>query len=106
MGERLVVVVASDGHAARSKRLPLHSAAERAKLVGSLRIVDEVVIGSDPYDLEATLKLTRPDVIALGHDQGFDEGVLAAECRDLKWPVRVDRVDKLPGAKAATRDII
>lgn len=95
LGDRLVVVVTSDGHATRTKRVPTMKARERVAAVAQLGAVDEVIIGLDPYDLQAMLELVQPAVIALGHDQTYDESVLAAECRALGWPVVVTRLPRL-----------
>lgn len=94
LGDRLVVIVTSDGHATASKHQPRHSETERARLVEALEPVDEVMIGRDPYDLIATTKAANPDVIALGHDQPFDPPVLATELKSAGINVEVVRIGK------------
>lgn len=102
-GDHLSVVVTSDGHAEKTKRPPRHPATDRVALVGALRVVDDSFIGADPYDLAATIKQAKPDVIALGYDQPFDEGELAQELAALGCTVEVVRIDRLESA-VSTRD--
>jgi FAD synthetase len=94
LGDHLVVIVTSDGHATSSKQAPHHDQQARADLVAALEPVDEVIIGQDPYDLVATTQAADPDVIALGHDQPFDPPVLAAELKAAGISVEVMRIGK------------
>jgi len=95
-GNTLVVVVTSDGHAERTKRVPANLAADRVSAVAALPLVDEAFVGSDPYDLKATLDRAQPDVIALGHDQPIEPGELAAEANARGHDVAVVRIGKQP----------
>lgn len=103
LGSYLVVVVASDSHAESSKRKPLHDAAERAEIVGALRVVDEVIIGADPYDLVATTRAANPDIIAIGYDQSFNEGELRQELAAHDIGVEVTRLTEFPRGSRKTR---
>lgn len=96
-GQRLVVVVTSDAQAAREKRPPRHPAAERAKAVAALESVDDAFVGPEPYDLVGTVKKAGANVIALGHDQTFDETELAATLKSSGMDVAVVRCSELPG---------
>lgn len=106
LGDHLTVVVASDTHAAASKRRPLHSAEQRAALVEALQLVNAVQIGADPYDLVATTRRANPDIIALGHDQSFDEARLAKELADHDLLVSVVRLGHYPHGNIRSRDIL
>lgn len=69
-GAHLVVVVASDRTVTRRKgRKPILPESQRRKLVSSLRIVDQAVLGLEKVDMLATLKKIRPDIICVGYDQ-------------------------------------
>lgn len=103
LGTHLTVLVTSDGHAARTKRPPLHDAAERLRLVRALRAVDDAIIGFDPYDLAAVLELAKPDIIALGYDQTDDEAALATSLHRLGSPASVARLPRLPNTLMQTR---
>lgn len=99
LGDRLVVVVTSDEQAEREKRKPRHRATDRAALVASLPPVDEAFVGPEPYDMAATVERAGADLVALGHDQPFDEQTLAKELG-----IEVVRCDGLPGH--ATTDLL
>lgn len=106
LGDHLTVVVTADSHAEKTKRKPVHSEADRARLVKALEVVDEVLIGAEPYDLVATTRQADPDIIALGHDQGFDERALADELASHGIEVRVARLRHYPHADIRTRDLL
>lgn len=73
LGDVLVVVVATDGTVEKlKKRKPTNSQDERAALLKHIREVDAVVIG-DEMDFINTIDLIKPDIVALGYDQKFDE---------------------------------
>lgn len=99
LGDRLVVVVTSDEQAEREKRKPRHRAVDRAALIASLPPVDEAFVGPEPYDMAATVERAGADIVALGHDQPFDEKKLGQELG-----VEVARCDELPGH--ATTDLL
>lgn len=103
-GDRLVVVVTSDEQAAREKRPPRHPAADRARLVAALDPVDEAFVGPEPYDLAGTVRQAEATIIALGHDQPFDERKLTAELAAAGVDVEVVRCTKHPAA--GTRELL
>lgn len=106
LGDHLSVIITADAHATASKRRPLHSAAQRAAMIGALGVVDEVLIGADPYDLIAMTRRAAPDVIALGHDQGFDEALLASDLAAHGIEVTVVRINHYPHGNIRTRDLL
>lgn len=105
LGDHLSVVVTSDGHAEQTKRPPRHAAAERTALVSALELVDDAFVGADPYDLTATIEQAKPDIIALGYDQPFDEAGLIKELAGLGFTVKVIRIDRLESA-GTTRELL
>lgn len=105
LGDHLVVIVTSDSHATRTKRPPMHDEQERAELVASLKPVDEVIIGADPYDLIATTKAADPDVIALGYDQTFNETKLREQLFAGGIDVAIARLREFPHGTRKTRSI-
>ena len=69
LGERLVVIVATDSNVQKTKgEKPLNGQEHRRDLIASLGFVDETMIGSDKDILDSVEKI-RPDVIAMGYDQ-------------------------------------
>lgn len=105
-GDRLVVVVACDNTVRRRKHEPIIPDVMRARLVGALKVVDEVVIGKDG-DMFDTVESLNPDVIVLGYDQSFDAGELSEklEKRGLGH-IRVLRADECADDLNATRRIV
>jgi len=91
LGERLVVIVASDETAARRKRHPVVGEKQRAEVVAALKPVDEVVVGGSG-DIYETIQKVKPDVLALGFDQDFDEAELGREFAERGLKTRVVRV--------------
>ena len=69
LGDRLVVGVNGDAATARLKGpgRPILPAADRARLVAALRVVDRVLV-FDEDTADATLRALRPDVHAKGTD--------------------------------------
>ena len=69
LGERLVVVVATDANVKRIKgKAPLNSQENRRALVAALKIVDLAIVGFED-DMIKSVEKVRPEVVALGYDQ-------------------------------------
>jgi FAD synthetase len=67
---KLVVVIARDNTVEKTKgRKPVMPENQRRKLVESLKVVDEAVLGLEDFNLGDVIKIIKPDVIALGYDQ-------------------------------------
>ncbi|MCA1818752.1 MAG: hypothetical protein LC620_01645, partial [Halobacteriales archaeon] len=73
--------------------------------VEALKPVDRAVLGhiGDYYRIVTEL---RPDIIALGFDQKYDEAAVASECAKRGWPCRVVRLPHFLGDLDGTRKII
>lgn len=68
---KLLVIVARDSTVQKMKgRKPVMPESQRLALVESLRIVDEAVLGLEDFDIGDVIERVKPDVIALGYDQG------------------------------------
>ena len=102
LGDMLVVVVARDVSAQRTKgRSPINDEASRLRIVRSLKPVDAAILG-DRHDMYRVTQLIRPDVIALGYDQKHDEAEMAEELRRRGMPTRIKRLRaRVPGAKTS-----
>jgi len=105
MGDELVVVVACDSTVRRRKHEPITPEAMRARIIASLRSVDEVVIGKDG-DMFATIEEIRPDVIVLGFDQSFDETHLVNELKKRNLTTDVRRAAECGDDLTGTRRIV
>lgn len=68
-GDKLVVVVARDINVKKNKnKKPLFCETERLEVLKNIRLIDEVLLGdkNNPYKI---IKITKPNIIALGYDQ-------------------------------------
>ena len=73
------------------KRSPLHSQESRYELVSCLSMVDVVIIGNEDNIFE-TVKLVKPDVIALGYDQIHQEKFISDGCKQINLDVEIARL--------------
>jgi FAD synthetase len=104
-GDELVVVVARDQTARRLKQEPYVPEHIRREMVEALKPVDRAVLGSTT-DIYETVVRERPQIIALGHDQIWNEREVEAECARRGVPVKVVRIGSLPHDELATRRIV
>lgn len=95
LGDELIVVVATDITVRRMKHEPITPGNMRVQLVNSLKPVDRAVLGHED-DIFRTVEELRPDIIALGFDQKFDEAELLKqlESRGL-GNIKVVRLSKM-----------
>jgi FAD synthetase len=91
LGDRLTVVVARDETAKRRKRRPVISEKQRLHMVRELKPVDDAVLG-DNDDMYSTIVRLRPDVLAIGPDQEWDEGEIESELRSRGLHTKVVRI--------------
>jgi FAD synthetase len=105
LGDELVVVVARDQTARRLKREPYVPEHIRREMVESLKPVDRAVLGS-ATDIYETVLTLRPNIIALGHDQVWNEHEVEQECERRGVPVKVVRIRASPHNDLATRRLV
>lgn len=105
LGDELVVVVARDQTARRLKQEPYVPEHLRREMVEALKPVDRAVLGS-ATDIYETVVRERPQIIALGHDQIWNEKEVEHECERRGVPVKVARVGARPHDDLATRRIV
>ncbi len=105
LGDELIVVVARDQTARRLKREPYVPEQLRREMVESLKPVDRAVLGSTT-DIYETVTEWRPEIIALGFDQHWNEAEIERECARRGVPVKVVRLGRRPHDELATKRII
>jgi FAD synthetase len=92
---KLVVIIARDSTVEKNKgRKPVMPENQRRKLVESLKVVDEAVLGVENLSIEEIIKTVKPDVIALGYDQTGMERRVRAYVEKNGLPIEVARVGK------------
>jgi len=105
LGDELVVVVARDQTARRLKHEPYVPEHIRRTMVEALKPVDKAVLGSST-DIYQTVVDLKPQIIALGHNQVWNEHEVESECARRGVPVKVVRIGPLPHDELATRKIV
>ncbi len=91
LGDYLIVIVARERNV-RHKPKPVIPEEQRVRVVRALKPVDEAVLG-DAEDMFRPIERIKPDVIALGHDQHFDEEWLSRELKKRGIEAEVVRID-------------
>ena len=92
LGGVLVVAIATDKTAQKmKKRQPLHNQELRHELVSCLSMVDVAIIGHED-DIFETVKLVKPNVIALGYDQVHQEKFISDGCKRINLDVKIVRL--------------
>ncbi len=108
----LVVVVARDNTVKRRKgKKPVMSEQQRRSLVAALRVVDKAILGFEGFDMIRMLERIKPDVIAVGHDQGDLEDDVKRALNQRGITVKVVRVarfgeDELNSSSSIKKEII
>jgi FAD synthetase len=93
LGDELFVVVARDSTVKQRKRTPIIPEEQRLRVVSALKMVDKAILGSEK-DMFEPLYSIKPDVIALGYDQAFDEEKLEQELNKRGFHSKVVRIKK------------
>ena len=92
LGDILVVAIATDKTAQKmKKRIPLHNQELRRELVDCLSMVDVAIIGHE-NDIFETVKLVKPEIIALGYDQIHQEKFISDGCKRINLDTKIVRL--------------
>lgn len=107
LGDKLVVVVATDKTVRRLKHEPVNPEEIRLKLIKELKIVDEAYLGHED-DIYEIVKEIKPDIISLGFDQIHDKEKIQNELNKRKINAKIVRLEKYNGGSdlEGTRKII
>jgi len=94
----LIVVVARDNTVMRLKgRSPIFSEKERLEIVSNLKPVDKAVLGYKIDEENAFYRIIselKPDIIALGYDQKFDENKIMTWAKENNLSITIIRLPK------------
>ncbi len=96
LGDRLIVVVATDATVRNLKHEPVTPQDIRLSLIKELRVVDEAYIGAED-DMYAIVQRIHPDIIALGFDQIHNEADITAELKKRGLTAKVVRLPRYEG---------
>ena len=91
----LIVIIARDSTVKRlKKREPIFSERERLEIVKNLKPVDKAVLGKNTDNLLDILIDLKPDILALGYDQGFSEAEISRWAKEHGLSLKVVRLPK------------
>ena len=106
LGDELIVVVANDETVKKNKHNPVTPQEMRRRLVEALKPVDKAIIGYK-NDFLKIVEEIKPDIIALGYDQKFDENEIKETLKRRGLNVKIVRCSKYSGDDLnGTRKII
>jgi FAD synthetase len=94
LGDKLIVVVATDSTVRRLKHEPINPEKIRLNLIKELRVVDEAYLGKED-DMYIIVKKIKPDIIALGYDQIHDEKKIIEELKKRNIKSKIVRLTEL-----------
>src|SRR5674476_1015316 len=90
LGDELFVIVSRDSMI-EHKSKPILPEQQRLQVVEALEMVDHAELGSE-RDIFDPLTLIKPDIIALGFDEYFDENKLQEDLEKRHIPSKVIRL--------------
>ena len=93
LGDKLVVVVATDSTVRQLKHEPVNPENIRLNLIKELKIVNEAVLGHED-DMYEIVKEIKPDIITLGYDQIHNEENIISELKKRKINADVVRLSE------------
>ena len=96
LGDKLVVVIATDKTVRRLKHEPVNPEEIRLNLIKELKVVDEAYLGHED-DMYEIVEEIKPDIIALGFDQIHDENYINSQLKKRKLNVKVIRLSEFIG---------
>lgn len=92
---KLVVIVARDTTVEKRRGTkPIMSENQRRALVGSLKVVDEAILGYESFDIEKVIEEIHPNIIALGYDRGDIEKTVRRYVRERNLNIEIVKIDK------------
>ena len=107
LGDRLVVVVATDATVRKLKHEPITPQDIRLNLIRELKIVDEAYLGHED-DMYSIVQEIKPNIIAIGFNQIHDDATIKKELKKRNLDVEVVRLSQYQGESdlEGTRRII
>jgi len=91
----LIVIVARDGTVEKRRGAkPIVPENQRRALVGSLKVVDDAILGYEDFDIEKVIQKIKPDVIALGYDRGDIGQTVRNYVKEKGLKIRVVKIAK------------
>ena len=100
---KLIVVIARDSSVLKDKgKLPVFRENDRIYIVESLKLVNEAIFGNEGNDKLKIIEKIKPDIIALGYDQKWNEKELGQELLKRGLKVDIIRLKKYSETNSST----
>ena len=91
----LIVLVARDSTVkTRKGKKPVMPEDQRRRLVESLKVVDEAILGWENFSIDKVIEKIKPNVIAVGHDQDGVETELRKVIEEKKARIEVVKIGR------------
>lgn len=91
----LIVIVARDSTVEKRRGTkPIVPENQRRALVGSLKIVDDAILGYEDFDIEKVIQKIKPDVIALGYDRSDIQQAVREYVKEKRLVIKVVKIGK------------
>jgi FAD synthetase len=91
----LIVLVARDSTVkTRKGKKPVMPEDQRRRLVESLKVVDEAILGWENFSIDKVIEKIKPNVIAVGHDQDGVETELRKVIEEKKAKIEVAKIGR------------
>jgi len=91
----LIVIVARDGTVEKRRGAkPIVPENQRRALVGSLKVVDDAILGYEDFDIEKVIQKIKPDVIALGYDRSDIQQAVRDYVKEKRLVIKVVKISK------------
>ncbi len=91
----LIVIVARDGTVEKRRGTkPIVPENQRRALVGSLKAVDDAILGYEDFDIEKVIQKIKPDVIALGYDRSDIQQAVRDYVKEKGLVIKIVKIGK------------
>ncbi len=95
LGDELVVVVARDSTVTKEKgQKPTLSENERLAMIESVGLVNTAILGLENADKLKVVERIKPDIIALGYNQKWNENELKKKLKKRGFNIKIVRMKK------------
>ena len=95
LGDELVVVVARDSTVTKEKgQKPTLSENERLAMIESVGLVNTAILGLENADKLKVVERIKPDIIALGYNQKWNENELKEKLKKRGFNIKIVRMKK------------
>jgi len=91
----LIVIVARDSTVEKRRGTkPIVPENQRRALVGSIKVVDDAILGYEDFDIEKVIQKIKPDVIALGYDRSDIQQAVRHYVKENRLVIKVVKIGK------------